>query len=196
MTNPHLEASERIASAVATLPADFLGRNVEVLYQILHELGKSHTAQLQLLGPLRRLKLDVWWPGLVGEAQQIRINLEENAESDILNRWRTHCHNLRLLGRQLVGDGWAVSQVETALGPLYDYDIEFIDGLESLAAPAVAAARHVEDELTGHEGNNTALERARNARDQFVEQYRQQLDAAKSLLIKMNDAARQLTLQL
>jgi hypothetical protein len=196
MSNPHLEASEHIASAVSTLPADFRGRNVEVLYQILYELGRSHTAQLQMLGPLRRLDLTAWRTDLVREAREIRINLQEISDTATLDRWRTHCHNLQILGRQLVGEGWAVTEVQQALGPLYVYDGEFIDQLEGLVAPAVAAARRVEDELDGHEGDDGALQRARNTRDRFIEEHRQLLDSAKSLLIKMGDAARQLTLEL
>jgi hypothetical protein len=196
MSNPHLEASERIASAVSTLPADFRGRNVEVLYQILYELGRSHTAQLQMLGPLRRLDLTAWRPDLAREAREIRIHLEEISDTATLDRWRTHCHNLRILGRQLVGEGWAVAEVQKALGPLYAYDDEFIDELEGLVAPAVAAAQQVEHELEGHEGDDRALERARNSRDRFIEGHRQRLDLAKSLLIEMGNAARQLTLQL
>lgn len=119
MSNPHLEASERISAAVATLPSDFVGRNVEVLLQILEELGRSHTAQLRMLGPIRRLDLDTWHPDLVKEAREIRINLEEFRDSDALDRWRTHCHSLRLLGRQLVGEGYAIDQVNEALEPLY-----------------------------------------------------------------------------
>jgi hypothetical protein len=196
MTNPYLEASDRITSAVATLPTDFLGGNVEVLYQILHELGRSHTAQLQLLGPLRRLRLDAWRDDLLEEARTVRINLEENSDADILDRWRTHCHNLRLLARQLVGHGYAVEQVQADLGPLFAYDDDFIDGLADLVAPAVTAAQQVERELDGHEGDDSALERARRIRDDLVEEHRERLATAKAVLIRMNEAARDLTLRL
>jgi hypothetical protein len=196
MGNPHLEASERIAAAATTLPGDFLGRNVEVLYQILHELGRSHTAQLQLLGPLRRLDLDVWTEDLVSEVRAVRLNLEENSDAAILERWRTHCHNLRLLARQLVGEGRAVAEVQAMLGPLLDYDDAFVDELDRLVEPAVAAAQRVEHELVGHEGDGDALRRAREARDEFVEQYRGRLTEAKAALMAMNGAARELALRL
>jgi hypothetical protein len=89
-----------------------------------------------------------------------------------------------------------VAQVQQALGPLYTWDDDFIDDLEGLAAQVVSAAKQVQDELRGHEGDDSALERARNARDVFIQQYRDRLATAKDLLIKMGDASRELALQL
>jgi hypothetical protein len=196
MTNPHQEASERVASAVATLPPDFLGKNVEALFQILHELERSHAAQLQIAGPMRRLDLDVWRGDLISEVRTIRIDLEDASDSAVIDRWRTHCHSLRLLARRLVGEGWAVEEVKQGLGPLYSFDEEFIDQLETFVAPALAAAQKMERELVGHEGDDVALARARAVRDEFVEQHRRRLTDAKSSLITLGDAIRALTLRL
>lgn len=196
MTNPHLEASEEIASAVTTMPEDFVEGNAAVLYQIVNELERSHTAQLKLLRPLRRLKLNTWRGSLLDEVQDLAVDLEENTDAETLNRQRTHCHNLQLLGRQLVGEGYEVTQVQEALGPLYTWDDEFIDDLEGLAAQVVTAAKQVQDELRGREGDDSALERARNARDVFIQQHLERLATAKAVLIKMGDASRQLALYL
>jgi hypothetical protein len=196
MTNPYLDASEHIADAITTMPGAFDKGNAAVLYQIINELERSHTAQLKLLGGLRRLNLKAWRDGLLDEVDALVADLEENSDAETLNRQRTHCHNLQLLGRQLVGEGYNVAQVQQALGPLYSWDDDFIDDLEGLAAQVVSAAKQVQDELRGHEGDDSALERARNARDLFIQQHRERLATAKALLVKMGNASRELALQL
>ena len=77
MSNPYLKASEEIASAVTTLPKDFVTGNAAVLYQIVNELERSHTAELKLLGPLRHLKLNTWRDGLFEEVQDLAVDLED-----------------------------------------------------------------------------------------------------------------------
>jgi hypothetical protein len=89
-----------------------------------------------------------------------------------------------------------MTQVQQALEPLYTWDDDFIDDLEGLAAHVMSAAKQVQDELHGHEGDDRALERARNTRDAFVQQHRDRLATAKALLIKMGNASRELALQL
>ena len=119
-----------------------------------------------------------------------------NTDAETLNRQRTHCHNLRLLARQLVGEGYEERQVQLALGPLIEYDDEFIDDLEGLASEVVTAAKEVQNQLRAHEGDAQALERARSVRDAFIRQHLERLNTSKTVLIKMGEASRQLALVL
>src|SRR5512144_342912 len=196
VSNPYIEACEGLGSAVDTLPDDFLDGNAAKLHRIVRELEGSHGVAVRALGPLRRLDLTAWRPGLLAEVRDVRVNLEEYEDYRGYQRERTHCSNIYLIANRLAGDTRSTETVQRALKPLYQSDKMFIDELEELLPPVIRAAQGIESELQGRENEDAALAKARRIQEEFLAEYRPSLEAAKRVLDEMTETERKLVSRL
>jgi hypothetical protein len=176
--NEFVEARERLTSGIETLPPRLRETNAAQLLAIVEELRRSCVVELQVVKRVERV--DAADPVAVRDLRQA---IEDYLEYNLVDRDRTHCHNIDRVADEMraAGEAADLDRFEALLAPLRDADAEYLDDVEQVVEDALAAVRDIE--------GADRLEDARAAQDRFRERRRADVERLKATLTRMNDIA-------
>lgn len=177
MTNPFIEARERLPSVVETLPRELTEANAARLLRIVEELKKSYVVEL---GPAQAvMRVDVEDRQAVRDLHQ---ELEDYYQARLFDHERTHCTNIDRLAARLSPD--ARDRLDEVLYPLREADNIILDDVEQMLSATLDAAREI--------ANATAVRDAEAAQARFTQEMEPRIDRLKATLKRMNVLANEL----
>lgn len=183
-TNPYVEARERLASVVTTLPRELLETNAAPLMAILTELQASSVIEIGVIQAVSRVKVDD--PQAVRRQREI---LEDYEQRRLYDRDRTHCSNIDRIATQLrAPQGQSptskLDELNEILMPLRHADDVLLDDIEQILRDSLTAIREIE--------GSSRLADARSAQTRFAERMQPTIDRIRSNLGRMNALTGQL----
>jgi hypothetical protein len=183
-TNPYVEARERLASVVTTLPRELLETNAAPLMAILTELQASSIIEIGVIQAVSRVKVDD--PQAVRRQREI---LEDYEQRRLYDRDRTHCSNIDRIATQLrAPHGQSptskLDELNEILMPLRHADDVLLDDIEQILRDSLTAIREIE--------GSGRLADARSAQTRFTERMQPTIDRIRSNLGRMNALTGQL----
>jgi hypothetical protein len=118
--------------------------------------------------------------------RELRQAIEDYLEFGLLDRDRTHCHNIDLLAKEMraAGEASDLDRFKVLIAPLRVADNDYLDDVKQVVEDTLAAAREIE--------SADRLEDANATQRRFQEQRRASVDQLKTTLNRMNDIAGQL----
>jgi hypothetical protein len=176
--NEFIDARDRLSSAIETLPPRLRESNAAQLLAIVEELRRSCVLQLQVVQRVARV--DVADPEAIGALHQ---DIEDYIASDLIDRDRTHCHNIDRVAKELRAEGNPadLAELEALLVPLRNADSDYLDDVGQLVGEAVEAVRDLD--------NATRLADTRAIQERFRAKQEDEVKRIKSTLTSMNDVA-------
>lgn len=190
-TNPfveqrqRLEASNQVASVVATMPVSLRESNAIPLMAILRELESSSVIEIGVIHAVTRVNVEA--PTAV-EAQ--RTILEDYRDRRLYDRDRTHCSNIKRIATQITGDddsaeaSAALERLDDALAWLKDADDDLLGDIDRILDEAITTISTMDE--------SRRVRDAQAAQERFAERMQATIDDIKSNLARMNDVASRL----
>jgi hypothetical protein len=190
-TNPfvaqrwRLEASDRLASVVATLPFELRETNAVPLLGIVTELGASSVIEIGVIHAVTRVNVED--PRAIKAQREI---LEDYRDRRLYDRDRTHCSNIKRISTQLrSADETAqavqeLQRLDQELVPLQEVDDDLIGDIERILDEAITAITEIE--------KHRRLDDARDTQVRFAERMQPTIADIKGNLRRMNEVTRKL----
>ena len=190
-TNPfveqrqRLEASNQVASVVATMPVGLRESNAIPLMAILRELESSSVIEIGVIHAVTRV--DVEAPTAV-EVQ--RTILEDYRDRRLYDRDRTHCSNIKRIATRIRGDddsaeaSAALGRLDDALAWLKDADDDLLGDIDRILDEAITTISAMDE--------SRRVRDAQAAQERFAERMQATIDDIKVNLARMNDVASRL----
>lgn len=190
-TNPfveqrqRLEASNQVASVVATMPINLRATNAVPLMAILRELESSSVIEIGVIHAVTRV--DVEDPTAVRTQRTI---LEDYRDRRLYDRDRTHCSNIKRIATQIKpaeesADGSrSLRNLDEALEWLKDADDDLLGDIARILDEAINAISQID--------KSGRVDDAQTAKENFAERMQPTLDDIKSNLARMHEVAGEL----
>lgn len=187
-TNPfveqrqRLEAGDRLASIVATLPIGLRETNAVPLLAIVRELEASSVIEIGVLHAVTRVNVEN-----PEDIKTQRAILEDYRGRRLHDRDRTHCSNLRRIRTQLQHTEGApkatadFKRLDTLLRTLSNRDDDLLDDVEGILADVIAAITEID--------GCRRVENAQAAQERFAKSMQPTINAIKANLSLMNKLA-------
>jgi hypothetical protein len=190
-TNPfveqrqRLEAGDRLASVVATLPSGLRETNAVPLMAIVRELEASSVIEIGVIHAVTRANVE--------DPQAIKTQrtiLEDYRDRRLHDRDRTHCSNISRIRTQLQPvDGASGGSAEfehlgSLLSELSGRDDDLLDDVERILTATIAAIIEIDQ--------CRRVDDAQAAQERFAKSMQPTIDAIKSNLSLMNKLAGEL----
>lgn len=187
-TNPfveqrqRLEAGDRLASAVDTLPRELRETNAVPLLGIVRELEASSVIEIGVLHAVSRVSVED--PQAVKTQRAI---LEDYRDRRLYDRDRTHCSNIKRIATQIPSTDESsqasqqLERLDQVLLPLKDADDDLLGDIERIVNAAITAITEIDE--------CRRVEDAQAAQKRFAESMRPAIDDIKSNLSRMNELA-------
>jgi hypothetical protein len=187
-TNPfveqrqRLEAGDRLASVVATLPGELRETNAVPLMAIVRELEASSVIEIGVIHAVTRVNAED--PKAVKTQRGI---LEDYRDRRLYDRDRTHCSNIKRIATQIQSaDGSPegseeLKPLDQVLVPLKHADDDLLGDVERILNATITAITEIDE--------SRRVEDAQAAQERFARSMQPTIDDIKKNLSRMNELA-------